>query len=153
MASMVRSNDNVHPVLPKRRWFRFSLRTFLLVITALALWLGWKFGEAREQRRVVAELIGLDVQYDFSDYFGGSPPEPAWLIDLVGVDFFHDVVGVRFNANLYIDPHELTRRSIPSLLARLPRLQSIELVVVQLDDEDLRRLAPLKRLKSVDFLS
>ncbi len=32
---------------PKHRWFRFSLRTLFVLITALALWLGWEMKSIR----------------------------------------------------------------------------------------------------------
>jgi hypothetical protein len=37
---------------PKRRWFRFSLRTLLVAVTLLCIWLGW-------QARIVQERKGL----------------------------------------------------------------------------------------------
>ena len=37
---------------PKRRWFRFSLRTLLVTVTLLCVWLGW-------QARIVQERKGL----------------------------------------------------------------------------------------------
>jgi hypothetical protein len=33
---------------PKRRWFRFSLRTFLIAITLFGAWLGWNIFEAKK---------------------------------------------------------------------------------------------------------
>jgi hypothetical protein len=36
---------------PRRRWFRFSLRTLLIVVTVLAIplgWVGWRLGRYEE---------------------------------------------------------------------------------------------------------
>jgi hypothetical protein len=35
---------------PKRRWFRFSLRTMFVVVTVLAIWLGYHINWARQRR-------------------------------------------------------------------------------------------------------
>ena len=41
---------------PKRRWFRFSLRSLFLVVTALCLWLGWNVNVVRLRRAVLAQV-------------------------------------------------------------------------------------------------
>ena len=41
---------------PRRRWLRFSLRGLLVVVTALALWLGWNVYVVRERKAMFAEL-------------------------------------------------------------------------------------------------
>jgi hypothetical protein len=90
------------PSKPKRKrsWYRSSLRTFLLVVTAFAVWFGWVMHKAREQRRVVAwvEKMGGEVGYEYEVRLDGTfydsrePPGPEWLRDLVGIDCLHDVV-------------------------------------------------------------
>jgi hypothetical protein len=44
------------PSPQRRRWFRFSLRTFLLVFTAVAVWLGWNVYVVRQRREFIATL-------------------------------------------------------------------------------------------------
>jgi hypothetical protein len=34
---------------PRRRWFRFSLRTMFLLVTSFSLWLGWQTWIVRER--------------------------------------------------------------------------------------------------------
>src|SRR6187397_2447827 len=59
---------------PKRRWFQFSLRTLLIVITAGSLWLGWKMYTWRrqqaEQRKAVAAVkeLGGTASVSYSSY-------------------------------------------------------------------------------------
>jgi len=50
---------------PTRRWFQYSLRSFLVVLTALAVWLGIVVNSAREQREAVKaiEALGGQVLY------------------------------------------------------------------------------------------
>ena len=49
----------------KRRWFQFRLRTVLLLMLAVALWLGYEVNWASRQRHVVAiEELGGSVVYE-----------------------------------------------------------------------------------------
>ncbi len=41
---------------PKRRWFRFSLRTMLVAITIVTVWLGWNLHAVR-QRKAALQLL------------------------------------------------------------------------------------------------
>jgi hypothetical protein len=42
--------------VPRRRWFRFSLRTLFLVVTALACWLGYQLHWIRERHKFLDEV-------------------------------------------------------------------------------------------------
>ena len=63
-----------------RRWLQYSLRSFLVVLTAFAIWLGVAVNRAREQREAVKaiEALGGTVTYDFQvtgvPYDGTSDP-------------------------------------------------------------------------------
>jgi hypothetical protein len=92
--------------LPVRcRWRRFSLRTFLLVVTALCIWLGVKVNQARRQKEAVEALLesGANVRY-MHQRDDTNPTEfdsskdlgvPAWLRKLGGDDFFQTVALVQ----------------------------------------------------------
>jgi hypothetical protein len=61
------ANTN-NPAKPRRRWFRFSLRTLFILVTLASLplgWVGWGLGEVRKERAVVAwvEEMGGRVTY------------------------------------------------------------------------------------------
>ena len=49
-------------VTAPRRWFRFSLRTMLVVVTMLGCWLGYQFNWIR-QRNEFAEGLGAAQRY------------------------------------------------------------------------------------------
>ena len=46
---------------PKRRWFRFSLATFVLTITAICAWLGWEANCVAERRAMVKFVLSHAV--------------------------------------------------------------------------------------------
>ena len=164
----------------KRRigWFSFSLRTLLLGVTVLAIWLGWWVSSARQQRLAVAtirqiyadagrfedlyvcydyQLVETDGQngysYPFADAgveidYNAVFKEEGWLRDRLGIDFFHNVVGLvvpKIN-----DPD--------SVLAPTGRLLGLQHLVLSWgsafdlapSDAGIAHLAGLKSLKSLD---
>jgi hypothetical protein len=80
-------------------WLRFSLRTLLMVVTILGIWLGLRVNASRRQSQAVAELLnmGCDVKYDFEatsngeSIVGAVSPVPKWIISRTGPDLFHDI--------------------------------------------------------------
>src|SRR5438128_2274316 len=44
---------------PTRRWFRFSLRTIFVVVTVLAIALGWNAHRLRERQKLLALIQSL----------------------------------------------------------------------------------------------
>ena len=112
-----------------------------LVCIGLAIWTH----RAREQRRIVEHVrraTGV-VSYDYEDvpvHVGESPqsPVPQWLLDTLGVDYFHSVTEVGIED--------------PALLPKLSRLWRLERLVVEddeLSDDDLAPIAELTALKSI----
>src|SRR5262245_15562709 len=85
--------------------FRFNLRTLLLAMTALGVWMGWYVTAARRQAEAVAEVrrLGGWVLYDFefdptvrgtSRIPNAQSRVPQWLVDRAGLDMFHSVAHV-----------------------------------------------------------
>ena len=54
------------PRKPRRRWLQVSLRTLLILVTLLGIWLGWVVNRGERQRRAVAAIreIGGIVYYE-----------------------------------------------------------------------------------------
>lgn len=156
-------------------FLRFSLRGLLLVVTALAISLGWYASRVQSQRSAVAAIRarGGAVWYDcevnaafFTDP-QARPAEPRWLIDLLGPDWFHQVAVVDMNssrgrgisdANLepltrlrglkkvvLRDTREVTATGVQSL-GRIPSLEWLYLNRPEVAAADLRPLRDLPRL-------
>jgi hypothetical protein len=61
----------VMPLVPKRRWLRFSIRTLLVAVTIFCVWLGWqvKWISARHSQLKTKYASGIVV---------GRPAESPW---------------------------------------------------------------------------
>jgi hypothetical protein len=47
---------------PRRRWFRFGLRTMFVVLTVISVWLGWQACWIQQRRAYLEELrIGFPL--------------------------------------------------------------------------------------------
>jgi hypothetical protein len=96
------------PPARRRRWYQFGLRTLIAITVIASVPLGLlvaRLDQARRQAEAVATIrkAGGWVNYDFECRVEGDMLilEPfakshvaAWLLKLLGEDFFHDIVGV-----------------------------------------------------------
>ncbi|HUY88085.1 MAG TPA: hypothetical protein VMV10_05095 [Pirellulales bacterium] len=122
-----------------RRYLTYSLRTFFILLTGFAIWLGWKVNRAREQREAMKaiEAMGGSAFYDwqveaFSPGFGvlQEPRSPilAWLRRLGCGDIFYDAeqVAIGINSRDRIVRASEIRNWIPAL-QRLPKLKTVSI--------------------------
>ncbi len=140
------------PPKPRGRWLRFSLRSLLLLVVLIAVPLGWKVNRARNQRAAVAGLQKLRAQitYDYENASPGSranaaPPGPKWLIDLLGKEYFADVVQVTVGGPQVAD-------DTIALIARLPEVEHVTLAWVS-RRPGLDQISTLKQLDDLGLLS
>jgi hypothetical protein len=139
---------------PKRRWFRYSLRTFLVIVTLICVWLGWEFSSARKQKHAVEAIraIGGTALYDYEVDSDGIPlnprPDEGWLARWIGMDYVHNVVSVSFPS--VHDPGSVPREyEYDEVLPNLQHLSHVFDLTFgngNLHDDDLRYLTPLKSL-------
>jgi hypothetical protein len=140
--------------VPSRRWLRFSLRFLMLLIAVVAIPLAWKVNRVRNQRAVIAEIRKLPgfMFYDYERNYGvgistsSGPPGPEWLRDLLGIDYFADVVHVNISGPQVTD--ETLHR-----LASLPHLQLLGAESDNITDQGVAVLARSKDLFSVGVTS
>ncbi len=149
------------PVARRRIGLRFSLRAFLGGVTLFCILLAWQLHRARQQKEAVAAIqaAGGWVHYDYQRRDSLStnvdplaePWEPKWLLTLVGIDFFHDVVEVN---TVYNDdgPHRQDNNrpavNIAPQLAHFPRLKWLLISGPYIDDDGMAAVGRLKRLEA-----
>lgn len=143
---------------PKRRWFRFSLKTLMLVVVLLSLPLGWfamKMVRAERQRQAVEaiEEAGGVVFYEYH-YKGGAltvgakPSGPAWLRQLVGEDFFWEAVNVDFFTKGYVArADDMVLEDVKGLTG----LKGLVLSCAPVTDAGLEQLKGLTALESLSL--
>jgi Leucine-rich repeat (LRR) protein len=135
----------------KLRWYQYSLRTLLIIVTIIAIFMSWfsvKLKQAREQKAVVEEITKLEmgVQYDWQldrpveppkpgQLFGGPKrPWPDWLRNILGNDFFDNVVVVFFRQNAVAEKNLI-------YLKKFPRLRYIDFLPEKITDVGLANLS------------
>src|SRR5262245_57816285 len=152
---------NIEPEMrPKRRWFRYSLRTFMVAVLLCGTWLGLKIKAAREQKRaaytVQTSLGSAKYEEDFdeipvdpSNPFGGPLPTriprgPNWLTKILGVDLFHDVTEVSAQGD-----HRDALVEFLNQLKYFPHVRLISLQNRNLRNDDLAYVSGLRYVESI----
>ncbi|MEZ6072837.1 MAG: hypothetical protein R3C10_21880 [Pirellulales bacterium] len=125
---------------PRRRWFRFSLRTLLIVMILFAVWCGNASYKAQRQKRALEALGKLDLRIHFDYQKRGSGgystksqlPGPEWLSRLIGEDYFRDVVEVSTAFGGPMSSEGMVH------LAALPNIESLYLNESNISDSSLQ---------------
>jgi len=157
---------------PKRRRFRFSLRTLIVFVTVASAgfgWLGIKVREANRQKEAVEAMqkLGGFVKYDY-EFFDVSSAGATWLRKRVGDDFFADVGLLSLEKSRVTDAGLVDIRGLPNLeilslnntqvssaglmqLRGLTRLEALFLTYTPIADAGLEHLEGLVRLKTLSL--
>lgn len=165
----------------RRRPFQYTLRTLLIVTALVAIFasvFGAKFRQAHRQRGAVKAVaakvdtaaLRYDWQWEYVPVRGSQriPRGPLWLRDLLGNDYFDDVVYVDVRGPQVDDALAAELLGFPRLrfasltggpltdaglgsVARLRQLEVLRLDETQVTDAGLRRLAGLKELKTLSL--
>jgi Leucine-rich repeat (LRR) protein len=132
------------------RWWRFSLKFLLLVLTATGVWLAAVSNRARSQKRAVDRVqelgggVAFDYQFDANMNWRKDPklPAPVWLIDLIGEDAARSVTIVNFDDGSDPTDDELV------VVERLTDLKQLTLMNrKRITDDGLRHLIKLSKLE------
>lgn len=141
-----------------RRWLQFSLRGFLIVTSAFAVWLGLTAEKARRQKEASALLEGWGAKIDYDHLWQGPlkppkkgpPPGWPWLRRLIGSDFFDKIVNVELmQGHRSLDAIEIERARKGKSTTPPPR----PLVLTDADFAALGHLPDLRHLKIVGELN
>jgi hypothetical protein len=143
---------------PRHRFWRFSLKTLLILLTLCCLWLGTLANSANRQRRAVEAIqrSGGEFNYDYQRILprAGSgqafshqvePPGPKWLRGILGDHYFITPVTLRIGRQAGIKDNCLAH------LSALPNLERAMFYEVPFRDSDVVHLKYLKNLKSLTF--
>ena len=138
----------------RRRWFRFSLRTFLVftVVLSIALgWLGSVLVRVRHQREIVAHIqahgghVLFDYELDPTNEHSSSgepvPPGPAFIRAILGDDAFAYVEYV----NEFASPKPDNKIDFMRV-AELPRLRHLSATITDRELGQILRRCDLESL-------
>jgi len=93
------------PLLPNRRWLRFSIRTLLVAVTIFCVWLGWQVSIVRERKA----LVPLVRQTGGAAWAFDEP----WMQPADGPGSFRKLIGDRAWLHIVLpkkhDPNDLAR--------------------------------------------
>lgn len=147
------------------RWrLRFGTRTLLVVVTIFCVWLGLHVRRTQSQRDGVAAIreYGGWVRYDFQfpdDNFRASgfvgkaeSPVPEFLLNLLGVDFFHNVVQVNLNYSEDSGKRLENKNRTDEALQHLhcfPKLRVLLLQETQVTDASMKYIGEMTELESI----
>ncbi|MCE5266349.1 MAG: hypothetical protein LLG00_00485 [Planctomycetaceae bacterium] len=151
---MSNAESQREPPHPRRRWCQYSLRTLLMFMVLASLGVSWfavKMRQASRQREAAESLFsrGAYCFYDYMDDLSLQPPGPDWLRDLLGVDFFSDIVEVHSPGG-----NELERLAVLPQLTRLSITDALGKDDSQrVTDASVRMIRGLKRLEKLEITS
>jgi hypothetical protein len=140
--------------VPKRRWLRFSLKTFFLFTTLLCVWLASQSIRVHKQRRALDQIqklggsVGFDFQLDAADNWKSNRIRlaPRWMRDAIGEDYFRRVAILNFDEGSNPTDADL------ALLTALPDLRELTLADRRnITDAGLVHLAQLRDLRVLDL--
>jgi len=148
---------------PKRRFFRYSLRTLFVVVTVFCVWMGITAKRARDQKQAVEAILEMGgfVFYEHQGVPTGQalpwtrftysldgptpvdPPGPAWLRKLIGDEYFFRVFWIQLNRSQFRDVS----------LAAISRLADVKRLALNNNKISDAGLVHLKGLTHLDMLA
>jgi Leucine Rich repeat len=135
---------------PRRRWLRFSLRSFLLFVVVIGVpleWLGWELHKVRQHRFAVAALekAGCRV-FDclVFDLDHVSTVVPEWMERVLGEQ-------VPRNVTVVLCYHSRVSDADLAYLRGMTHLRELAIPDTQVTDAGMENLQGLIRIKHLDL--
>ena len=157
------------PPKSRRRFFRFNLRTLLIVVAVFCLFVGTVVKRARDQKSAVEAIIENGGLVAYANHLSKSNPlAPEWLRKFLGNDYFSGVAVVTFMGPTINDTNLATIKRLPDLtwltvsgkqitdagLVHLEGLSELVILVLgptEIDGSGLVHIEGLTKLKSLSL--
>ncbi len=121
-----------------RRISRFRMSTLLVLLTLVCIWLGARTYQARTQEAALERIRELRGTYECVI----KSNAPVWLIDMVGDEYFQEVVQVKLKG------HRIDDRSI-NFISSLPSIERLTIVGTRITDESMKHICQLANLEEL----
>ena len=142
-------------------WKRFSLRTFLIAITAACVLLGWKASRVNVQRPAITKIenasgtVVLSSQ-SAADGVGTAPSSNIWnplrgKLDDLWFDSVRSVRTPHLNEDSRRTGKKYLSDEIYSLSLGFPDLRNLQLSYSDISNEEVTTLGKLSKLQSLDL--
>ncbi len=131
--------DTEKTAKPRRRWFRFSMRTLLIVVTVLSVplgWVGWRLGQVRRERATIIWTVKMGGKVSFHSRIAIA--KRSWWEKTTDKWFGERVRSVNLSNTQVSD------------LSPLAELKNLERLWVQ--RTQVSNLSPLSELKNLEML-
>jgi hypothetical protein len=141
------------PGKPKRRRLALSLRSLMILILIVGVWLAWQTNRARTIRRAVDTIEKAGGQVLFKSPFDASGQwnswlhPPRWLYRKLGQEYLSDVESVVFASMKGEACTPETMRAIVSL----PRLRNLNLFNIPVGDGTMQAIGRLLDLEEIQI--
>ena len=142
-----------YPKLIKRRWLQFSLRTLLLLIAVITVWLGLVYLPAKRADLATKDLerLGVEVYYDYQLVPGTVNHSYSHLVPKPGPAFLRNILGDVFfqHADWLMLGHKPLKADDLKLIEQIPTLRMIYFDGCGIGDEN---MACFSNLRQLDYL-
>lgn len=169
-----------NPSKPKLRWYQYSLRSLLILVTLFGIacsWVAVKMREARLEAEAAEAIrkMGGSAYYDYEIHDPkAKPPGPDWVRKIFGTSFVSSITSVSvdstdFDLELLKNLHHLkylyfrpfnsneTANGVTNeglkILTNFDQLEGLLLISDNITDEGLSSLRGLTNLKTLTILS
>jgi|GEM_PF-6691573 hypothetical protein len=115
----------------------------LILITIVAIWLGWKSHRARQIRLIVKSVQsdGYMVYYSLEDPTKSAIADATWYSRMLGTEFYADVIGVEGFAHRNLGADRL------QTLADMDSMESLRVSFTEIDEESIKAIGEMSKLR------
>ena len=116
-----------------KRWFQYSLRTFLVLVTCVALAFAWFANHARQRREALAAIRQAGGEFR---YYYREPGSESLLEKWFGADLFQPIMKIDLRKGK-------VHNELVGQIGVLKELRKLDLSNAQIDDDGLTQIAHL----------